>query len=285
MKWRPVALLLLCALILVAVPFMAQASQVNLSENDLDEYLRENGFPEDYISILHLEQKKYFYENQGEFVSYETTTSYLGEDGYSQETVNGKNISPMTMDNFTATLGTVQLHYYNKTGFVRYAIAYNWTWNQRANFNLTDKFGIAWTDDWDILPETAQYGYTPYGVNSNGQNGWRSFSWYGQDEYSPGNGIGWAYDILHDFTGTDGKYYETYKHTGYGMVDIIHEHNGSGSEKSSSASAKYFHKQFAIGGTLSFNSSGKPSVSISNAINYDATSATAHQWFWKQKDY
>ena len=209
---------------------------------------------------------------------------FLNEEGTEIIPIDDNTMQPFAMNNWTSTVSEVQL----KSGIkdiLKYRLTYNWNWNQRANFNLSDKFGIAWSDDWDALPNTAVSSYSPRGVNSDGNYSTRTFHYTGYGDYKPGNGIGWTYNILHNYTGTDGKYYETSNHSGHGSIDIVKAHNGSAKNDSSSAVGQYFHKQGALTGSLGFNGSGKPTISISASINYDQSPTTGKQWYWKHQDY
>lgn len=69
------------------------------------------------------------------------------------------------MDNWDAMIGVARYPSY-KARIVKFSIQYNWKWNQRAFFNLTDKFGVAWSGGYDMLDDHALYGYRPMGVNS-----------------------------------------------------------------------------------------------------------------------
>ncbi|SDT27378.1 hypothetical protein SAMN05444162_3635 [Paenibacillaceae bacterium GAS479] len=273
--------MLLSAMLLVSSSISVSAApKVNV-----DSYLKEQGFPQDYIIQLTPEQKEFFYKNKAEFVSRINQKGNLSETkGQSLQANSFPGlIAPLEMNNWSATLSVVR-YLSPSSGISKHAITYNWTWNQRANFNLTDKFGIAWTDDWDIVNGSARSNYAPSGVDSNGSYCSTSSTKTGSDTYAAGAGVGWSFDIKHDFTAIGGNYCETSKHAGWGMVEVVKAHNGSGKSDSCSASATYFHKQGAINGSLGFDGT-TPVVSLSPSFNYDKAVDTPHQWYWKHEDY
>jgi len=265
----------LFALVLIFTPNNGSAQINNPSMEQIEQYLLEQGFPQDYISILADEQKQGFYRDEAIFVTLDTVDGLLSEKD---------TIQAFAMKNWTGTVSTVQVKSGIK-GILKYRLTYNLNWNQRANFNLTDKFGIAWSNDWDALENSSISSYTPKGINSAGGTSSVTYNYTGYGDYKPGNGIGWAFDIKHNFTGTDGKYYETSSHSGYGSIDIVKAHNGSGRTDSSSSVGQYFHKQGTVNGSLGFNGSEKPSISISFSIGYDESPQAGKQWYWTHKDY
>ncbi|RXZ77348.1 hypothetical protein EBB07_31585 [Paenibacillaceae bacterium] len=186
----------------------------------------------------------------------------------------------MALDNFTHSVG-ISEYPALVGGTKRFYISYNWKINQRTHFNLTDKIGISWTDDYDLVNNSAAWGYNPTGVNSNGQSCSRNFSYTGNDKYTPGAGVGWAVDIMHNFTAIDGKYCETNKHAGWAHAQVVRPHDDSGTYDSSSLAAKYFHRFGALNGTLDFSGGSNPSVSIGFSWFYDTSSDLPKQWFWR----
>lgn len=146
------------------------------------------------------------------------------------------------------------------------------------NYTLTDKFGIAWNDNWNAQPETAKYSYRYYGYHGSLYTD-RSIGQKNEyDDYDPGSGIGWKVDLVNKFIAGD-REYTVYRHKGWGQIQAVKSHNGDGTTDTSSASARYFHKVVeATSGTLTFSSS--PSVSITYAERYRQSSAAGDQFYW-----
>jgi len=105
----------------------------------------------------------------------------------------------------------------------------------------------------------------------------------GYEKYTPGTGIGWKINLINGFE-KNGLSYACNHHKGWGSVKIGKAHNKSGSIESSSLSAKYFHKQLGVTGSLEFGASG-PSVGISSSWGYDTSNDTGYQWNWYHKNY
>ncbi|MBJ6360659.1 hypothetical protein ACFOQM_04960 [Paenibacillus sp. GCM10012307] len=236
---------LLLSLVLVLTLFPTTIFAYNdkvedLSEDGLNTYLINAGYPQDVIDILEFEQKISFYTQQAVYTSHKTTEGHLSE---KSESITNLDVSARAINNFTQTLVMSQVRT-NTSGLAQALVTYNWEWDYIPLFTMTDKWGIAWTDDWDPLPTTARYSYraiaesSPGVVSASSSTGNIS----GYDAFLPGSGIGFAVNLIAGFT-QNGIFYSTTKHKGWSEIRIQKAHNGSGTLDSSSGVANYFHKQ------------------------------------------
>ncbi|MFC5989009.1 hypothetical protein [Marinicrinis lubricantis] len=65
---------------------------------------------------------------------------------------------------------------------------------------MTDKFGLAWTDGFDIADGSSYYSYKAYGVDENGvvdENNNHMLS--GHHEARLGTGVGWNVNLISGF--------------------------------------------------------------------------------------
>lgn len=81
-------------------------------------------------------------------------------------------------------------------GIAQFVLDYNWDWNYDPTWTLMDKFGIAWTDDFDPIPSSAVHSYRAFA--SDGYQ-YTTGNIYTYDTFTPGTGIGWKYDIIDNF--------------------------------------------------------------------------------------
>src|SRR5690606_26380167 len=179
----------------------------------------------------------------------------------------------------TSSLSTLRVEG-GENGKVYFDMIYRWAWDYMPTWTLHDLFVIAWTDDYDILPSSAQYWYRAYG-NSGVDSKTKDTTQFTLESYAPGTGIGWKYDIISSFT----DYYQgqeigyaVNKHQGHGYVQITKVHDNSGTYESSSASATYFHKQLTVSPGFTF--SATPQVGLTSSFGMDASPAATSQWFW-----
>lgn len=248
-------------------------------EFELNKYMEKSGYPQAIITNLDVEQKQRIYNEKAVYASHKQQVGNLNESGPSQlHDITGiESANPEQMNNFTQTLTTSRVTTPSEPGKVEFLLDYNWTWNQSAIFNLKDKFGIAWTDDFDAYPSSAVYAYRAYGRSDLGGYGEKATgNQYTYEKYTS-SGIGWEYDILESWL-TTSYLYTTYKHKGWGQVKIGRWSNKSGLNEQTSAVASYFHKEGAITGELSFQGT-LPSIGISYASNYDKTDDIAAEPF------
>lgn len=105
---------------------------------------------------------------------------------------------------------------------------------------------------------------------------------YSYEKYTTA-GIGWEYDILHDWMDVYHTY-TVYRHKGWGQIKIGRWSNKSGLNEQTSAVAAYFHKQGSTTGSLGF--SPLPSIAIEGSLDYDKTDDKACDPFtWNHYKY
>ena len=252
-----------------------------ISEDDYDRYLAKSGYPQEVITLLELEQKKKIYEEKAVYASHKKNVGYLnGNPSVSPfETVGTEQ-----MNNFDATLVASRVTTPSAYGKVEFLLDYNWTWNQEAAFNLMDKFGIAWSDDFDAYPTSAVYSYRAYGKSLYGNVLAEKTTGlvYTYEKYTTA-GIGWEYDIWHDWMDLYHTYI-VYRHKGWGQVKIGRWSNKSGLNEQTSAVAAYFHKQGSTTGSFGF--SPLPSISLEGSTDYDKTDdKAANPFTWNHYKY
>lgn len=115
-----------------------------VSIETVDNYLRENGFSEEFILQTGEQTKRALYEEEGVFESDSTL-----------------NISPMMelgqdWEGFTATLTASHLSYEDNvsTKF----LVFNWKWNTSVPLNvLCDAVSIYWGDSFTAIPSSAGF--------------------------------------------------------------------------------------------------------------------------------
>ncbi|MGX4586980.1 hypothetical protein [Paenibacillus chitinolyticus] len=268
---RKVSSLLLSAVILVGIlPNLAMAKG-DPSESELNKYMEKHGYPQEVITMFDFDQKLNVYKQEASFVSTKKSLSNLGEGLSSSLDVGTKSLS-----NFSESV-TMSLPSYSN-GQVKFIVDYNWDWNSAPVFTMTDKFGVAWNDNFVADQTTAKYSYRAFGQKLiNG-------TWY-DDEAStgtinsyvdpdPGKGIGWAVNLIAGFTHNNIAY-TTYRHKGWGQVSILRTNNTS---STTAVKGQYFHQQMVANGSLSFSASG-PSIGISSSWAYDQSNGVQD---WKQ---
>lgn len=248
----------------------------NLSEQQLDQHLKNQGYPEEVLSKLSLVAKQEFYYSNSKFISVKQVT-----DNFQESLSTDFGVTSLT--NWDAFF-LVSQKPYNVPGLVKFTFSYHWDWDLDPLYTLTDKFGIAWTDDFNAVANSAHIYYRPAGFSGVGGGNCNRMvlNDYTYHEYKPGTGIGWEFDIINQFD-EGGIPCFTNRHTGHGRVDVIREHDGSGSAKPSSYVATYFHKYGAINGSLTMSKT--PSITISPSFNYDKAVDTGDTFIWYQQDF
>ncbi|WP_139491559.1 hypothetical protein [Brevibacillus dissolubilis] len=268
-----------CIFLIGFLAYNAHAFE-NLDEKKLNLYLQKAGYPSEVIETLEPEQKHDLYMNRALYVSFQKKRDNLSD---SKTDNSAGTMRILTLSNFTHTLLVSRIPS-SISGIARFKVDYNWDWNSRAINNLWDKFGIAWSDDYDALMESVRYSYVAYGINGNRQYTTKKMSSSSYDKYTPGAGIGWKFDLLHHFT-QNNMYYEVYRHKGWGGVYIQTPHDGSGRADTSSATASYFHQQFDTNGTLSFSGGAVPDIGIGYSLLYDESPNKGFSWSWYHNNY
>ncbi len=206
-------------------------------------------------------------ENIKKIINYKK--NYSNTDGNSLVDFSDTQASLLSLQNWYANLTCSAISQYNN--YIDKRLTYNWSWNYAPFYTLEDKMAMAWSDDFDSDPNSTYYSYTMHTqyFDEDGATGiYRDFktSGYGYDEYSAGVGTSKTFDIVGSRY-VNGLYYVAYAHSGYLRTTISKYFYGQ--QDQASATATYFHKQFAFSGTLSF--SAVPDISISYAWNYDTS--------------
>ncbi|OAS18656.1 hypothetical protein [Paenibacillus oryzisoli] len=247
--------------------------------NVLDNYLVENGYPEEVIALLDIQQKEKAYEQKTVFVSHKRVTALMNE--------SDNNASARSLSNFSHDLVVGQVTS-GTAGKVEFILDYNWDWNYDPMYTMADSFGIAWTDDFDAYPGTAVSAYKTFGTTGPTcgtalENGGTNV--YGYEKYDPGKGIGWEANLISSwFVSAGCGYATTYRHKGWGEVKIGKFHNGSGLGESTSAVAKYFHNEISGQGELQFSAAG-PAITLIGDSSYDVSPDTGETWNWYHRNY
>lgn len=265
---------------------MVSASSPELSQSKVDAYLLSAGYSETLVGELHPDIKAALYRDQATFVSEEKVSGNLIErtvaDNITPEEkeiandilANANPIDIQSLSNFTHNFVVSRL-YSSTDGLVRFSLTYNWQWDYSPIFNLTDKVSMAWTDDFDYEVGSGFHSYTAKhkATGTRYDNTNRTV-----DKYAPGTGIGFAFDIK---AYVDSSHTANH-HSGGMYVIVTKAHDNSGSIESSSAVAKYFHKQGAINGELQFTKT--PSLSITYSTQYDESDDLPASWTWYKED-
>lgn len=270
------SLVFTCSLSVLATKESADTG--GLSEMQLDEYLTTSGYPQEIIEIFEFEQKKSLYEQEAVYTSHEINYGYLTESGAMQ--TNDNTIQDLI--NFSQTLVMSQAPT-TVSGLAQALVTYNWTWDYVPLVTSTDKWGIAWTDDWDPIANTAKYSYRAIAESAPGVEIASSSTGNisGYDKFDPGAGIGFAVNLIFAFN-QNGVNYGVTKHKGWSEVRLQRPHDGSGRPDSTSAVANYFHRYGTFNGTLEFDK--KPKVSISFAWTYDKHRDIGANLTWYHQD-
>lgn len=258
------------------------------SSSKYNNYMLKAGYPAELIQVLNDEQKAEIFELRAVYAGHKKVTGNLTEKSAQNEKGEPSQVSPepQSLNNFNHYITSSRVSV-GGTGFAEFILSYNWNWNYDPVFTAEDKFGLAWTDDFDAIASSAKYGYYSEGWQErpitypNCQRRLTSggSTQYGYDAYSPGTGIGWAVNLISGFSAPGCGNYTTDKHTGWGQVQIRKAHNNNGNPESSSAKAAYFHRELSSEGELQFSKSG-PAVTITNKWSYDASQDIGQDWTW-----
>ncbi|QGG55263.1 hypothetical protein [Paenibacillus sp. B01] len=270
---------------LVAISYLTSAfgsisfANPSVIQSDVNQYLLEAKYPQEIINQLDESQKEYIATEKLVY------SSHSFENSMAVESLQQNLIVPfLTTGNWTRTLVASKVTTPTK-GKNEFVLDFNWTWKNNPDYALEDKFGIAWTDDFDAYPESAVYSYRATGYNSvrNETRDYSTGNVFGYRDWKAATGVGWEYDIK-DFFYYNNLSYVVNTHKGWGRIKIGKYSNKSGTTESTSAVGSYFHKFGAFNGTLSFQPT--PSIGISNAINYDQfPDAAASPFSWTNYNY
>jgi hypothetical protein len=294
---------------LSSVSFASQATTVQ----ELDQYMAKAGYPTEIISLLEPDQKENLFQEKAVYVYHKNVIGNLTEQVESSSSVGIQNtentndesgktkkskddkkikkdtkskddgVSQEALANWTSTITASQVTTPSEVGKVEFIMNYNWTWAYDPYFTLVDRYGMAWTDDFDAYPTSAVYAYRAFGEASDGSLAeYHTGNLYKYDDFNPGTGIGWSFDIL-DWFYVDSKQYLTYKHKGWGRVKIGKFSDKSGNDESTSAVGTYWHKQGTCSGELTFTK--LPSVGISCSSGWDKSPDVGVVFSWNNYKY
>ncbi|MFC4767538.1 hypothetical protein [Effusibacillus consociatus] len=254
------------------------------TEEQLNKYMEHANYPKEIIDMFELPQKQRIYEEKAVYAYHKHIDGDLKEsqDQESQNSASG-DVNAQTFYNWGSTLTASYVSQPSAPGKVEFILDYNFDWNYKPYYTLEDKFGLAWTDDFDPYPETARYAYRAFGSNGNaGYAEYATGAQYTYDTYSPGTGIGWVYDSISSFY-QNGVKYDVYRHKGWGQVKIGKYSDKSGAQEQTSAVGTYFHKEGTFTGALTFSKT--PEVQISYSISYDKAPDAGTTFTWTKYAY
>jgi hypothetical protein len=232
------------------------------TEKKLDTKLKKLGFPDEYISILPLEQKQDIIESDPVgFGGFEKTDFYLDENGQMQE-IKQDEISIMgTIPKADMTLwnGRSDLGYIN--GRKTYRIYVNWEWHISPWFGYEDKIALSYNDEFQTrVSNNGNYTCKSY-VKSTDSNYSKTTDCFGRPSEITFGGAAWNYDIA---------YGGQMLNSGWAMMDIESKKNNKPSGTGIILS-KYYHKT-GVSGSIGL-SIGYVSISVSSGSGYDEAAA------------
>lgn len=260
----------------IALPTQAAPLPIHLT---LEQSLLLQGYPEKVVAQMSSANKEALVQGHAVYRNH----TFSNEPLYERP---AQNLTPQSLANFSHMIVLSQVPS-GAPGRADFLVTYDWAWNYQPIFTLTDKFGLAWSGGFDLLTDyadSATYGYTVFGVDvETGQSyDAQSYQWTGQDQYTPGAGIGWSYDMMSSFwSSRNGHYcqYQVYRHQGWAQVRIGQYPGGQ--QHQSSVSAKYFHHQLQLGNpSFTFTTTGRPSVGISPSWGFDESTAAVTSFYW-----
>ncbi|OWA35875.1 hypothetical protein B9G55_08280 [Saccharibacillus sp. O16] len=243
-------------------------------EQKYDDYLREHGYPEDLVSLYEFDQKKQLYEDGAYFVVANTVRDSLDEQQKSGQ------ITPQALQdkNFTHTVSLSRIKTSQK-GIAQFKVNYNWSWNHVPDFSREDKFGLAWSGDYDVVDNSAKHSYKLTYLGSGTK--WVTSGGVqqrGYEDIQPGTGIGWAVNLVSRGI--------QQKHKGWATMTLQAAHDNSGQKVSNSIVANYYHTTYGFGSPeLSFSSDPSISVGASFTQKVEAAIPTSHTFTWTKSDY
>ncbi|MFC4354827.1 hypothetical protein ACFO0S_07150 [Chryseomicrobium palamuruense] len=233
------------------------------SEEKLDKELRKLGYPEDFISIMPVEQKHDIVDSEP--VSYgggEKKEFYFDENGVLKESKSGDisimgtiPLADLTIFNNKSYLGVIN-------GRKTYRIYVNWQWNKIPFYQYKDKVALSYNDEFRTrISNNGNYSCRSYMKNNAGTT-IASTDCYGRPSEISYGGASWYYD--HD------KY--DYTQSGFAQMDIETK-DATNPTGGAIILSHYYHKT-GFPGSLSLNI-GYASISVSSGSNYNLA-ATQH---------
>lgn len=209
----------------------------NKSEEQLNNKLRKLGYPDDYISIMSIDQKQdIIASNPVKFEGVSTKEFYYDNDGKLQEKKSGEinALGTISTTDLTLTLGKALLGTFN--GKKTYRIETNWKWNKGVFWTFEDKIAIAYNDKFqERVSNSGNYVCKSFftAINTGAQT---STNCGGRPSDITMAGAEWIYDIQ---SGYD------FRNTGWVKMEIETVNpNTTGIGK---FRTKYYHKTSLLG--------------------------------------
>lgn len=252
-----------------------------ISEEELDLYLQENlNVPNEVIDRYNYEQKLNVYQNEAMYISTKVSHGYIN-DNPSVELENAEDdniiITPYALSNFA--------HYIDifsttprTNNQVAFLVTYNWYYSESPYWLLTEKFGMAWTDDFRIRTGSVRAGYT-YEAQNNKTGEWDIVSTSNNTFYNGIDGVGWEQKLVEPRLTSNGRF-DPVTHYGWGQVIIERGKIASraGDEVVSTVVGNLYHKVIGLSGDLSFSSTPQITISPSSGYLESGTSLETFDW-------
>ncbi|PYE48844.1 hypothetical protein HUB98_16465 [Paenibacillus barcinonensis] len=240
-------------------------------EDTLNEYLRENGYPESIINLLIVEQKKELVNDGAVYVGSKTAKDNITD---LDDKAGSISLQALQDTNFSHTLVVSRIRTATK-GIAQFTVNYNWNWKYTPSFSRVDKYGLAWNNNYSVVNNSAKHWYKLiYYTDKKNTSGGVTQSGY--ETIQPGTGIGWNVNLV-----SRGLQQE---HQGAASMTLQVGHDNSGNKITSSMVGNYFHKRLAVTDP-EFTFSKEPSVSIGIGSSYDEARPTSYTWTWTQSDF
>lgn len=245
-------------------PNIFAKSESSMSEQEVNERLKELGFTNNQIELLDWETKL-------DIASDPEVKELLG---FSKETIqipnqpdptqplrviDGENgevgILALTSSEITVYIVTMNLGQYNKKPYIKVKAVFDW--NKMPFWRLTDGFAVSWGDGWYA---------TSYSFTAKHEMGWDD-NWLNasskvlKDDRE--SGIGWSYDLRSGATDAKGE---------ANIYLTVNDSNLVKNKTFSQFRVKYAHKKISLTGlSLSFGLSKTPEVAASITFSGSST--------------
>lgn len=241
---------------------LALIREGKLTENKLNNYLAEAGYPAEVVEVLDYTQKVDLYLHQAEYYDHHVEYDHISD---------GEEEIGLQLSNFSHwfTFSTVS---YPNPDYIAYMVYYNWQWNTRPVVTLTDKIGMSWEriDNW-ILYDV----YRCYVARGN-SNDYYYYSRDISDWGANGTAVGWSFDIKSSVSGDTIN-----RHSGWGRV-MLRRRVDSIRSGVTEVVGRYFHKLVGPCSSLVFEAYGTaPNVNILASYRYSQSSLMISYWSWR----
>ncbi|WP_063563819.1 hypothetical protein [Paenibacillus sp. O199] len=280
---KPIKFILAITLIISLFSSVTSAASADsaVSTSELDQYLINAGYPQELIDAYEEEQKMELYAAQATYISHKVTYDTLMDNDSSNE----DSITPMSLSNFSHITSFSRIPS-TTPGTAKIAVNYNWDWNYDPIFTSSDQYGIAWTDDWNLVSGSSKYNYKAFGYyhSASGSTLYAETAGVqqsGQLKAPPGAGIGYEVNLISEFS-KNGARYIVNRHKGWSGFQLYREHDKSGRLEVTAFEAKYFHKEWNLTGEV--NVAKTPAVTFSTTAGVSESNADTQTLNWYHKD-